>query len=193
MKNGGDASNLPLYGGQIEKEKRKKIRREKREKRSRNVERGGEEGGSGIKPSACIICMVPWHRCHQAEGLSIHFIRNVFAITLRRRSHGLSNGSRGPRERPRNAMCVQHKWPSANINNRHGKYMVRRYLAPLPLSYHRRFSSSRAARSRYILVPPWRAASGDRGIVRGDPSRDTCYVYGAPLETVQRNGAIIAG
>jgi len=23
-------------------------------------------------------------------------------------------------------MCVQHKWPSANINNRHGKYTVRR-------------------------------------------------------------------
>jgi len=30
-----------------------------------------------------------------------------------------------PRERPHNAMCVQHKWPSANINNRRGKYTVR--------------------------------------------------------------------
>ena len=37
----------------------------------------------------------------------------------------------------RNAMCVQHKWPSANINNRRGKYTVRNIplslSSPLPL------------------------------------------------------------
>jgi len=40
-----------------------------------------------------------------------------------------------PRERPHNAMCVQHKWPSANINNRRGKYTVRddaRFPSPPP-------------------------------------------------------------
>lgn len=50
---------------------------------------------------------------------------------------GLSNGAARPRERPRNAMCVQHKWPSANINNRHGKYTVRddaRFFSTLPFA-----------------------------------------------------------
>ena len=53
-----------------------------------------------------VICntVVALHRgAIRADGLSIHFIRNVFAITLRRRSHGLSNGPngvRGPRTAP---------------------------------------------------------------------------------------------
>lgn len=64
------------------------------------------------------------YRCHRVVRLSIHFIRNAFAITLRCPGHGLSNGAVRPRERLRNAMCVQHKWPSANINNRRGKYTV---------------------------------------------------------------------
>lgn len=50
----------------------------------------GEWRGYGV------ISILPRHRCHRAVRLSIHFIRNAFAITLRCPGHGLSNGPRGP-------------------------------------------------------------------------------------------------
>lgn len=117
------------------------MRQARNEEVSNRNKRGGGRGrgeGNGV------ISILPRHRCHRTVRLSIHFIRNAFAITLRCPSHRLSNGApaRGSRERPRNAMCVQHKWPSANINNRHGKYTVRRRDArfsrappPPPLSF----------------------------------------------------------
>lgn len=145
--------------------------------------------------------------------LSIHFIRNVFTITLQRRGHGLSNGSgeeeswieRGKRgvAKAREVLrdfssliltlelanktaafealalslsfsssflarssslfffplslflvsqvmrCVcRHKWPSANINNRRGKYTVKNVSLSLilfiPFTLSPTFSSSSA-------------------------------------------------
>lgn len=141
----------------------------------------GVQGGTGGGEGNGVISILPRHRCHRTARLSIHFIRNAFAITLRCPGHGLSNGApRGSRERPRNAMCVQHKWPSANINNRRGKYTVRR--------------DARFPRPSFSSFPPLsrttcaRAGAGAGGWGGPIGNRETTC-RGTP----RCNGAIIAG
>lgn len=60
-----------------------------------------------------------------------------------------------------NAMCVQRKWPSANINNRRGKYTVR--------SERRLAQREREREARTAISSPRRGAKGTDA--RGDSSR----------------------